>query len=142
MLQVLLYIHVVSAILMGIYLVLPFLVNQVDKLSSGAAQFGFMSVLFKTNRVGQFASVVSFLTGGYLVSKDDYSVVWMVLAIVLFLAIAALSGIMGKRMRLALSEASGGSIKAQIGSIKTLSLINGVLFFLIVTLMKFPNWFA
>ncbi|MED4599151.1 hypothetical protein P9314_00290 [Paenibacillus validus] len=142
MLQVLLYIHVVSAILMGIYLVLPFLLNRVDKLQSGASQFGFLSVLFTTNRVGQFALILSFLTGGYLVSKADYSIVWMVLAVVLFLGIAALSGIMGKRMRLALKESSGSAIKPQLGSIKTLALINGVLFFLTVTLMNFPNWFA
>jgi len=141
MLQVLLYLHVLSAILMGIYLVLPFLVGRVDKLQSGAAKVGFLNVLFATNRVGQFSLILAFLTGGYMVSKGDYSVLWMALAVVLFLALAALTGIMGKRMRLAVGEASGTSVAAQLGSIKTLSLINGVVFFLIVTMMKFPNLF-
>ncbi len=90
------------------------------------------------NRAAQFALIIAFLTGGYMVSKAPYSILWMVLSIVLFLAIAALSGIMGKRMRLALAEQSGSTIPKQIGSIKTLSLINGILFFVVLTLMNFP----
>ncbi|MEK8126776.1 hypothetical protein WMW72_02535 [Paenibacillus filicis] len=139
---VLLYLHVLSAILMGIYLVLPFLVGRVDKLQSGASKVGFLSVLFTTNRVGQFALILAFLTGGYMVGKGSYTVVWMILAVVLFLALAALTGIMGKRMRLAVGEPSGNSVAAQLGSIKTLALINGIVFFLIITLMKFPTLFG
>ncbi|WP_159881586.1 hypothetical protein [Paenibacillus puerhi] len=139
--NVLIYLHVLSAILMGIYLVLPFLVGRVDKLQSGASKVGFLNVLFTTNRVGQFSLILAFLTGGYMVGKGDYSVLWMVLSVVLFLALAALTGIMGKRIRLAVSESSGGLVAAQLGWIKTLALINGVVFFLIVTLMKFPMLF-
>ncbi|WP_281885783.1 hypothetical protein [Paenibacillus sp. YYML68] len=138
MLQILLYIHVLTSIVMGIYLLMPFLVKHVDKLQSGAAQYGFLNVLFVSNRIGQFALILSFLTGGYMISKGNYSVLWQVLAIVLFLAVAALSGIMGKRLRLAVKESSGSAVSAQLGSIKTLATITGIIYFLIVTLMKFP----
>lgn len=133
-----LYLHVLSAVMMGIYLLLPFLAKRVQALESGTAQYGFLHVLFAMNRAAQFALMIAFLTGGYMVSKAPYSILWMVLSIVLFLAIAALSGIMGKRMRLALAEASGSAISKQIGSIKTLSAINGILFFIVLTLMNFP----
>lgn len=141
MVQVLLYLHVLGAIMMGFYLALPFLAARVEALPTGTGQFGFLNVLFALNRVGQLALVISFLSGGYLVSKASYSVLWMVLSVVLFLAIGAVSGILGKKMRVALSDASGSGIKSQIGSIRTLSTVVGVLFFLTVTVMKFPNLF-
>lgn len=133
-----LYLHVLSAVMMGIYLLLPFLAQRVEALESKTAQYGFLHVLFAMNRSAQFALIIAFLTGGYMVSKAPYSILWMALSIVLFLAIAALSGIMGKRMRLALAEESGSAIFKQIGSIKTLSVINGILFFIVLTLMNFP----
>ncbi|GLI05123.1 hypothetical protein YDYSG_11530 [Paenibacillus tyrfis] len=139
--QVFLYLHVLGAILMGFYLMLPFLAMRVEALQSGTAQFGFLNVLFAANRAGQLALVIAFLSGGYLVSKAPYSVLWMVLAVVLFLAIGALTGILGSKMRKALQDPSGGNIKAHIGSIKSLSVINGIIFFLVVTLMKFPYAF-
>lgn len=138
MLDVILYLHVLSAIMMGIYLLLPFLAKRVEALESGASQYGFLHVLFAMNRAAQYALAIAFLTGGYMVSKGPYSVLWMALSIILFLAITAISGIMGKRMRLALAEPSGSAISGRIGSIKTLSAINGILFFIIITLMKFP----
>ncbi|TVY07439.1 hypothetical protein [Paenibacillus cremeus] len=141
MMQVFLYLHVLGAVLMGFYLMLPFLAARVSALPTGAGQYGFLHVLFALNRVGQLALVISFLSGGYLVGKGSYPVVWMVLAVVLLLAIGALSGIVGKRMRLALADPSGSKIKEQLGSIRTLSTIIGILFFLTITLMKFPNVF-
>lgn len=139
MVQLFLYLHVLSAIFMGFYLLLPFLSQRLSALS-GDKQQGFLHVLFAMNRAGQWAIWVAFISGGYLVSKNPYSMAWIVLAIVLFLAIGALTGIMGKRMRLSLYSDSGSKIGQYIGSIKTLSIVNGVLYFLIVTLMKFPMY--
>ncbi|UUZ93323.1 hypothetical protein LJK87_00495 [Paenibacillus sp. P25] len=135
------YLHVLAAIMMGIYLMIPFLVARVQAPPNGSAQFGFLNVLFAMNRAGQLALVISFLTGGYMVSKAHYTVLWMVLAVVLFLAIGALTGILGSKMRKALDDPQGGKIGEYIGSIRTLSAITGILFFLTVTLMKYPNVF-
>lgn len=82
MFQFLLYLHVLSAILMGAYLVMPFLSGKLASLS-GSAQYGFLNVLSGFNRAGQFALILAFLTGGYMVGKGSYSVLWMVLAVVL-----------------------------------------------------------
>lgn len=141
MLQVLLYLHVLSAILMGAYLAMPFLTGRLASLS-GSAQYGFLQVLFSLNRVGQIALVLAFLTGGYMVGKGDYSALWMALSVILLLALGAISGIMGKKMRQALADVSGSQIAGKLGAIRTLSLVMGILFFVMITLMKFPNYLS
>lgn len=141
MYQVFVFLHVLAAIMMGIYLMIPFLASRVQALQNGSAQFGFLNVLFAMNRAGQLALVISFLSGGYLAGKSGFSVLWMILAVVLFLAIGALTGVLGSKMRKALQDPAGASIGEHIGSIKSLSTVTGILFFLTVALMKFPNVF-
>ncbi len=41
MLDFILYLHVLSAVMMGIYLLLPFLAQRVQALDSTTAQYGF-----------------------------------------------------------------------------------------------------
>jgi hypothetical protein len=137
MYQVFLYLHVLSAILMGVYLMFPFLSSRIQRLT-GAAQFGFVSVLFAANRAGQLALIISFLTGGYLVGKSGFSVAWMIASVVLFLALGALTGVLGSALRKALADPSGASISAHAGKITTLSIVCGCIFFVIVTIMMFP----
>jgi hypothetical protein len=136
MAQVFLYFHVLAATLMGIYLMLPFLSMRIQALT-GPGQFGFMSVLFALNRVGQLALVISLLSGGYLVGKGGYSIAWMIAAVVLFLALGALTGVLGGKMRKALVDPNGSSISDQVGKIKSLSIICGVIYFIILTIMIF-----
>lgn len=137
MLDFLIYLHVVAAVFMGFYLVLPFLSGRLAALT-GDKLAGYLQVLFGMNRAGQWMIWIAFLTGGYLISKKPYTVWWMALVIVLFLAIAAVAGIMGKRMRLTLADPSGEKKSQYLGAVRTLSLINGVLYFAIVTVMQFP----
>ncbi|TDG00740.1 hypothetical protein [Paenibacillus piri] len=135
--RVFMYLHVLAAILMGVYLMFPFLSMRISAMS-GAAQVGFLNVLYATNRSGQLALVISLLSGGYLVGKGGYSVPWMIVAVVLFLALGGLTGVLGSAMRKALADPDGASIKANEGKIKSLSMMCGIIFFLIVTMMKFP----
>ncbi|MEK3910344.1 hypothetical protein [Paenibacillus sp. FSL H7-0331] len=137
MVQVFVFLHVLAAIMMGIYLLLPFLSMRIQALT-GQAQFGFLSVLFAVNRTGQMALVIALLSGGYLVSKVGNSVAWMIVSVVLFLALGALTGVLGGAMRKALSDPSGSKVKDHLGKIKSMSVICGILFFLIVGVMKFP----
>ncbi|OXM84286.1 hypothetical protein [Paenibacillus rigui] len=134
--QVFLYLHVLAAALMGVYLMFPFLAQRIQVLP-GQGQFGFLSVLFAANRVGQLALVISLLTGGYLVGKAGLSVAWMVIVVVLFLALGALTGVLGSAMRKALADPNGGSIGTYAGKIKSVSVISGILFFVLLTLMMF-----
>ncbi|MDF2964594.1 MAG: hypothetical protein K0S39_6329 [Paenibacillus sp.] len=135
--QLFIYLHVLAAILMGVYLMFPFLSMRIEAMS-GPAQVGFLNVLYATNRSGQMALVIALLSGGYLVGKGGYSVPWMIIAVVLFLALGGLTGVLGSAMRKALADPNGSSVKAHVGKIKSISLISGIIFFLMVTLMKFP----
>jgi hypothetical protein len=137
MIQLFVFLHVLSAIMMGIYLMLPFLSMRIQVLT-GQAQFGFLSVLFAVNRTGQMALVIALLSGGYLVGKGVHSIAWMIASVVLFLALGAITGVLGGAMRKALNDPSGAKIQDHIGKIKSMSVICGILFFLMVVVMKFP----
>lgn len=142
MLKIMLFLHVLGAVGMGIYAVLPFVAGRFKQLS-GAAQEGLASGLVTAGRIGQYALVLQLLTGGYLVSQaGEYTVGWMVTSIVIFLAIAALSGIVqGPLKRIARAAANGENASAAISKVQTLSTIIFVLFLIIIWLMQDP-WYA
>ncbi|PZE21538.1 hypothetical protein CBW46_009025 [Paenibacillus xerothermodurans] len=137
MISILLYLHVLAAVVMGVYLLFPFLAARITALT-GAAQVGLVSALFIANRTGQLALLISLLTGGYLVGKGEYSITWMVLAVVLFLALAAVTGVMGGAMRKALADPAGTKINDHAGRIRSLSLVSAIIFFVLFTIMSFP----
>ncbi len=143
MYETMLFLHVVGAVGMGIYAVLPFVVGKFKQLS-GSAQEGLASGLVAAGRIGQYALVIQILTGGYLVSNDDagdYAVSWMILAVVLFLALGALSGIVqGPLKRIVSAAASAQNASASIAKVQTISAIIFVLFIVEIWLMTNP-WF-
>lgn len=136
MIQLFVFLHVLSAMMMGIYLMMPFLSMRIQVLS-GHAQFGFVSVLFALNRTGQLALIISLLSGGYLVSKSPHSIAWMIASVVVFLGLGAITGVLGGAMRKSLGDPSGSKIQEHLGKIKSMSVISGILFFLMVGIMIF-----
>lgn len=140
---VMLFLHVVGAVGMGVYALMPFLVGLFRKLS-GAAQEGLASGLVTAGRIGQFALLVQLLTGGYLISGlgADYTVGWMVFILVLFVAIGALSGIIQRPLRqIAEAAKQGKDASDSINRVRTLSSLLFVLFIAILWLMQDP-WYA
>ncbi|MGN7358143.1 hypothetical protein ACTHPF_15065 [Paenibacillus sp. SAF-054] len=123
MAMVMLFIHIIGAAALGFYLILPFAVGKVTKLSL-PAQEGSAAAIRTLNTYAQIALVIQLLTGGYLMSKGDYSVPWMIVIVILFLAIGAISGMMGKPLRLALDGIKNSrDISVQTGKIRTLSAL-------------------
>lgn len=123
MYQAMIFLHIIGAMALGFYLILPFVFGSVDKLSL-AAQEGTVSAIRTLNRYAQFGLVIQLLTGGYLMSKGDYSVAWMVVVVVLFLLIGALGGIMGKPLKQALEGIrQNKNIGAETGKLRTLSAL-------------------
>ncbi|MWV44012.1 hypothetical protein GRF59_10240 [Paenibacillus sp. HJL G12] len=121
--MVMLFIHILGAAALGFYLILPFVVGKVAKLSL-PAQEGSAAAIRGLNTYAQIALVIQLLTGGYLMSQGDYSVPWMIVVIILFLAIGAISGMMGKPLRLALDGIKNSrDISVQTGKIRTLSAL-------------------
>ncbi|GGD74045.1 hypothetical protein [Paenibacillus nasutitermitis] len=138
MLNVMIFLHVIGAVGMGFYIVLPFLVGRATKLD-GAGQAGLADGLVSANRISQYFLVLQLLTGGYLISQADYEVIWMIIVVVLFLAIAAIGGIVSKPLKQIVTAIhSGQSATSNIAKARTLSLIILLIYLVIIYFMKFP----
>ncbi|QTH39847.1 hypothetical protein J4772_19635 [Cohnella sp. LGH] len=142
MANVMLFLHVVGAVGMGIYAILPFVVGKFKQLS-GSAQEGLARGLISGGRIGQYSLVLQLITGGYLLTglNVSYSVSWMVVVGVLFIAIGALSGIVQAPLKMiAAASVKGESASSSISKVQTLSSIIFVLFLVIIWLMQVP-WY-
>ncbi|RAV06579.1 hypothetical protein [Paenibacillus sp. YN15] len=139
--KALLFLHLVASIGMGFYLLLPFLVGRLAGPAAGS-QAGYAGLLATANRIGMYLLIVQLLTGGYLLQTADYSVLWMVLIVLVFLAVAAFTGMLVKplkRYREAVQQGKSGA--SEYGKIRLFSTLAGACFLLIIFLMKFPELF-
>ncbi|BBH21472.1 hypothetical protein Back11_28170 [Paenibacillus baekrokdamisoli] len=133
-----LFLHVIGAAGMGFYIVLPVIIGRASKLD-GSGQAGLADGLVAANRIAQYFLVLQLLTGGYLISQGEYKVVWMIVVTLLFLAIAALGGIVSKPLKLiATSIQSGTSASSHIAKARVLSIIILLIYLVIIYFMKFP----
>lgn len=142
MLDIMLFLHVVGAVGMGIYAILPFLAGRFSKLS-GSAQEGLASGLIAGGRIGQYSLVLQLLTGGYLISGTnvDYDTSWIIVIGVVFIAIGALSGIVQAPLkRIAAAAKDGRDASSYIGQVRSMSVIILLLFLVILWLMQNP-WY-
>ncbi|CAH1226062.1 MULTISPECIES: hypothetical protein [Paenibacillus] len=131
--------HIVGALSMGFYLILPFVVGKIRTLSS-AAQEGTFTTLRSLNKVAQYGLIIQLLTGGYLMTKGEYSHLWMTIVVLLLLAIAAIGGIMGKPLRLAAEGArSNQDVRSYQSKISTFSALLAVFLLVMVYLMVNPG---
>jgi len=139
MYQVMLFLHIVGALALGFYLVLPFVLGRIGKLSL-AAQEGTVSAVISLNRYAQIGLIIQLLTGGYLIGQGTYSVAWMIVIVILYLAIGAFSGIMAKPLRLALDGIrKNQTVTAEEGKLRTLSALLSVTVLLISFFMVFST---
>jgi uncharacterized membrane protein len=122
--------HVISAIALLLYLVLPF-------ISGSAARPNGASRLHGLNRIGQYLLIVAFLTGGYMVSKAGMSGAWMAVAIVLILVMFAMAGMMGGPLK-RLKAGNSGTAES-VKKLRTFSIIAAGAFVLILVLMYNPT---
>ncbi|UJF34741.1 hypothetical protein [Paenibacillus hexagrammi] len=138
MYNVMIFLHVVSALLLGAYVVFPFLAGRAASLS-GAAQESFVGLLSSFNRVGQFALIVAFITGGAMIHEAGPSVPWMIVAVVLLLIIGAMTGMMGARLKKLLKAGkSGGNTSADAAKVKVYSWIAAIAVVAAVLIMTNP----
>ncbi|WP_313640110.1 hypothetical protein [Paenibacillus sp.] len=137
--NVLFFLHMIGTLALGFYLVLPFILGRAEKLSS-AAKEGTLSAVTGFNRFAQYGLVIQLLTGGYMMTKGDYSVAWMIIIVVLLLAMFALGGIMSKPLRLAAAGIrENRDVKAETGKLRTLSALLSVSLLLMVFFMVFND---
>src|SRR5690554_1003553 len=134
------FLHVLGAIGLGYYLILPFLTRNITKLS-GQALESYLKGLFGTSRIAQYLLVIQLLTGGYMMSQNDYTVAWMISSIGFFLVAAAISGIMNKSMKTTIKDIQdGGSGEAQLSSIRLFSYIVSISMLIVIYFMMYPMY--
>jgi hypothetical protein len=141
MLTTMLFLHIVGAVGMGIYAIMPFVAGKFKQLS-GSAQEGLASGLVTAGRIGQYALVLQLLTGGYLITGTniEYSISWIITTVVIFIALGALSGIVQAPLkRIAAASAKGENASASISRVQTLSTITFVLFLVMIWIMQ-ASW--
>lgn len=137
MLKLIFFMHLLASIGMGFYLLLPFLVQRLAS-SPAASTAGYAGVLSTANRVGQYMLGVAFLSGGYIISKVDYTYLWLTVVVVLFLGMAACSGIVGKHLKV-FRDGREKDMQASIGRVRVFGVLTGVFFLLMVIIMKYPE---
>lgn len=139
MIQFIVFLHVISAVALGYYLLFPFLASRVARADGGKAA-GYAGGLAFFNRIGQYVLIIAFLSGGYLVSKYDYTTLWLVLTIAFVIIMFAMTGMMSRPLK---SIASGDGAKAADHGrkVKLFSAINAISFLAILILMSYRGDF-
>ncbi len=133
MVGIVLFLHALGALTVGFYLLLPFVASRLAGLHP-QSQLGFARVLFNLNRIGQWMLVAQFLTGGYLISQYDKSVPWMIVVIVLFLGIGAMSGMIAGPLKRIIAHGGEGKAAAAKDAAK-LSRFSGIATLLLLALL-------
>jgi hypothetical protein len=137
--HVVFFLHMIGTLAVGFYLVLPFIIGGVQKLS-GPAREGSLSAVGGLNRFAQYGLVLQFLTGGYMLTSGDdgYSVAWIVIVILLLLAMFAIGGIMSKPLRLAATGIrENRDVTRETGKLRTFSALLAVTVVLMVFFMVY-----
>lgn len=130
-------VHMIGAMAIGFYLVLPFVMRKLASMTA-SAQDGAIATVRTLNRYAQFALIVQFLTGGYMMAGKGYSIAWSVIVMLLLLMIAGLGGMMGKPLRL-VSEGirKGGNISAPSAKLRTFSVLLAICMLLMLFFMVY-----
>ncbi|MFE4710326.1 MULTISPECIES: hypothetical protein [Paenibacillus] len=135
--KILFFLHMIGTLALGFYLVLPFILGRAEKLSP-AAKEGTLSAIGGFNRFAQYGLVIQLLTGGYMMTKGEYSVPWMIIVVVLLLAMFALGGIMSKPLRLAAAGMrENRDVSGETAKIRTMSALLMVVLLLMVFFMVY-----
>lgn len=100
MVHVLIFLHVFSALLLGGFVILPFMIRRILFISD-AERTGFITALIGFTRMGHYALVLLLFSGGGLIltSTNKPSALWMVAALVLLLIISAAIGLMSGKLK-------------------------------------------
>jgi hypothetical protein len=134
------FLHVLGAVGLGFYLILPLLLRNITKLS-GQALESYIAGLFGMSRIAQYLLIIQLITGGYLMSMKDYSVAWMISSIGFFLVVAAISGIMNKSMKTTIKDIqAGGNGEAQLSTIRWFSIIVSLSMLIVIYFMVYPMY--
>ena len=132
-------VHILGALSVGFYFLLPFVVSKMSTLSL-AAKEGSAVAIRSFNIFAQIGLLIQLITGGYLMSKGSYSVGWMIVVIVLIVALFAISGMMSKPLKAAVANIKlNKDISAEISKMRMMSSLIAVCLLVMVIFMVYPG---
>lgn len=126
MFQALISLHVLSSLLLGTFVVLPFLVRRITTIPD-REQAGFIKSLQIFTRFGHYALIVLLLTGGGLIfeSTNKPPFLWTTSALILLLIISAAVGVLAGNLK-KLHTADEGLRSRPLRLIRFSSLVTAV----------------
>ncbi|MGG3572646.1 hypothetical protein ABES80_09200 [Bacillus gobiensis] len=144
MFQLLLFLHVTSALFLGSYLVLPWLMKQ-RYLRSGDEFKGFLQSVLKFTRSAHYALIGLLITGFLMIVLRSAfpSVLWITIAIGLLLGIGAMIGMIDKKFKQILKSDHPKQLMSD--QARTLNLYSWMAFFFIlasIVIMTNPRLLA
>jgi uncharacterized membrane protein len=134
-------VHVITAIILLMYLLFPSMVRRTERLPANKQAPG-LKMLVRMNRFGQAGLALAFLSGGYMIGKvfSAYSMLWLILSIVLVLVIGAMSGMVARPLRQWKEQAEkGANASEQQRKARTFSTIAAFAVAAIIIIMLFPG---
>lgn len=133
------FIHLLGAITVGYYVMFPLFLMRIIKMDH-AARSGYVNGIYVANRIGQYILILQFVTGGYLIWKNNYSLTWIITVITVFTLLAAFAGLMGKPMRMLMHEERGAEdVRKIVHRLQYYSVFICLCFIILVILMKFTT---
>jgi uncharacterized membrane protein len=140
MYQIMYALHVLSAVSIGFYALMPFATFAMAGLAAEKLA-GYAGPLAKMNRISQFVLIVTLLSGGTMLHDAGVSAAWGATAVVLLLLIGAVSGMMSRQLK-RLAKGDAADAAALIGKLRILSVIVAVALLLVVLLMVNPQFLS
>ncbi|MDF2713952.1 MAG: hypothetical protein K0R28_877 [Paenibacillus sp.] len=141
MYNLLIFLHVTSALLLGTYVLLPFVSSRLTELSDPARE-GFVMMLLNYLRAGHFALIGVLLTGGGMIGLAGArpSVLWMVTAVVLVFVIGGVIGNINKGLKKLLAAVQAGtSITGHARDVKVSGWLAAVAIVAAILIMTNPG---
>ena len=131
--RIMLFLHLLGAVAMGFYLLLPFFLRK-PLLQNRTV----LHVYYWMNFTVQWILVAQMITGLVLYFKGNYPALWIILVAVVFTGVGGFGGMFGYYCRKAppsFEEDRTGWVK----KVRFHAVLTSICMYLIIVLMKFPH---
>lgn len=130
--RLIVFLHLIGAVMMGFYLVFPFLLGKMKALSLDG-QAGYLRIAYHINFISQFTLIAQLITGCYLISVIHMSVAWLITVFTLFTAVGALMGFFSRLLRQSTKQLIMGN---DVGYIKPVGAFSYAIFVLLIAILS------
>ncbi len=144
MYQLLVFIHVTSALFLGSFLVLPWVIKAMLSRTSGEL-IGFLKMASSFLRSGHYALIVLIITGGWMVVGYSAfpSILWVTTAVMILLLIGAMMGMIHKTLKkMIISGHQQNKLVTNTAKLKTLSWVTFSAILIVILIMTNPYLLA